>query len=298
MIKIPRIIHYCWISEEPKSKLIQRCIASWKKYCPDWLIVQWNKENILPFENDFIREAYELKKYAFVADYIRIYALLNFGGVYIDSDVELKASLNPFLNHSFFISQTRGKFLHVAPDCFGAEKGHPLLKEIIKYYQNNHFINKDGKLNQLLIGIRIHQFIYQKYKFKLETKITTPIPLPGNGSIYPTYYFEENVKGKPNIANHFILGSWRGKAYLKSKYLADCYISCKSSLNNISVSKKYFEKNDDNNFLFLVISFILTLIWGIISKISNICKEIHSIELNNNLRKPNIFNNNRAKNKF
>ncbi len=168
--------------------------------------------------------------------------MLNFGGVYIDSDVELKASLNPFLNHSFFISQKRDKYLHVAPDCYGAEKGHPLLKEIIKYYQNNHFINKDGKLNQIWIGIRLHQFIYQKYKLKLETKITAPISLPGNGSIYPTYYFEENVKGKPNIANHYILGSWRGKAYLESKYLADCFRSCKSSLNNISKPKKFFFK--------------------------------------------------------
>ena len=83
--KIPHIIHYAWITEIPQSKprLIQRCISSWKKYCPDWLIVQWNLENILPFDNIFIKEAFERKKYAFVSDYIRLFAIENFGGVYL-----------------------------------------------------------------------------------------------------------------------------------------------------------------------------------------------------------------------
>lgn len=275
--KIPHIIHYAWISEypKPKSKLIQRCIASWKKFCPDWLIVQWNTENILPFDNDFIKEAYKLKKYAFVADYIRIYALFHFGGVYIDSDVELKAPLIPFLNHSFFISQTRNKYLHVAPQCFGAEKGHPLLKELIKYYQHNHFINNDGKLNQIFVGIRFYQFIQKIYNIKLATKITTPIALPDNGSIYPTYYFEQETVGKPNIANHFTAGSWRGKAYLESKYLADCFISCKNNLHNTSLPN-----NKNNDFFFLIISFILTIILSIITKIINSYEKIHSIKLN------------------
>ena len=204
---------------------------------------------------------------------------MNFGGVYIDSDVELEAPLYPFLNHSFFISQARDKFLHVSPNCFGAEKGHPLLKELIKYYQNNHFVKKDGKLDEVWVGIRFLQFIFKKYNLKITNKITTPIALPYNGSIYPTYYFEQKIKDKPNIANHHIVGSWRGKAFLETKHLVDCFESCKHRLYNISEQKKIFVRNDDKDFIFLAICFILTLILVIISKIINIYKEIHSNKL-------------------
>ena len=188
---IPHIIHYAWISENPKPNLVKKCIASWKKFSPDWLIVQWTAETIIPFDNIFIKEAYELKKYAFVADYIRVFALYNYGGVYIDSDVELTASLEPFLNHSLFISQTRLNYLHVAPDCYGAQKGHPLLKEILNFYQNHHFIDNKGKLDETWVGIRFYEFIKKLYKITFYNKINNPVLLPNNGSIYPTFYFNK-----------------------------------------------------------------------------------------------------------
>ena len=108
----------------------------------------------------------------------------------------------------------------------------------------------------------------------MATKITTPIALPDNGSIYPTNYFEKETVGKPNIANHFTAGSWRGKAYLESKYLADCFISCKNNLHNTSLPN-----NKNNDFFFLIISFILTIILSIITKIINSYEKIHSIKL-------------------
>ena len=236
---IPHIIHYAWFSENPKTELIKNCIASWKKYSPDWLIIQWTKETLFPFDNDFIKEAYKLKKYAFIADFLRVYALYNYGGVYIDSDVELKSSLTPFLNHSFFISQSRDKWLHVAPDCYGAIKGHPLLKKMLEYYRSNHFIKEDGHLDETWVGIRFTRMIRKLYKISFEEKIKNPIILPNNGSIYPTFYFEQEIKGKPNIANHFCTGSWKGNKYNDEKYLANCYYSCRISLKN----KKHLNKD-------------------------------------------------------
>ena len=202
---IPNIIHYAWFSENPKSDIVKRCISSWKKYSPNWLIIQWTAETILSFDNKFIEEAFKLQKYAFVADYIRVYALYNYGGVYLDSDVELKKSLTPFLNHSFFISQTRGKWLHVAPDCYGAMKGHPLLKEMLDFYRNHHFKDSNGKLDETWVGIRFSQMIKKLYNIEFHNKINSPVLLPNNGSIYPTYYFELEKYGKINFATHYCI---------------------------------------------------------------------------------------------
>lgn len=108
------------------------------------------------------------------------------------------------------------------------------------------------------------------YNIKLETKITEPIALPHNGFIYPTNYFEEKVKDKLNIANHFSVASWNGKSYLETKYLADCYASCKDRLFTNNKINKCISKNSNINinFIILCLSLSLTLIFCI-------CKEVH-----------------------
>ena len=94
------------------------------------------------------------------------------------------------------------KWLHVAPDCYGAMKGHPLLKELLKFYQSHHFKLKDGSLDETWVGVRFSMIIKKLYDVELYTKIKYPIKLPNNGSIYPTFYFEQKKYGKINIANH------------------------------------------------------------------------------------------------
>lgn len=277
---IPHIIHFAWFSENPKTELVKNCIASWKKYSPGWLIVQWTRETLFPFDNDFIKEAYEFKKYAFIADFLRVYALYYYGGVYIDSDVELKSSLSPFLNHSFFISQSRDKWLHVAPDCYGARKGHPLLKKMLEYYRSNHFLKEDGHLDEKWVGIRFTRMIKKLYNISLEVKIKNPIILPNNGSIYPTFYFEQEIQGKPNIANHFCTGSWKGNKYNDEKYLANCYYSCRSSLKDkqfLKQNKKESKNISQNNFLKILILNLSILIIDIILKIYIIFRKKNSI---------------------
>lgn len=260
---IPHIIHYAWFSENPKTDFVKNCISSWKKYSPGWLIVQWTIETIIPFENDFIKEAYENKKYAFVADYLRVFALYNYGGIYLDSDVELTDSLIPFLNHSFFISQTRDKWKHVAPDCYGAAKGNPILKEMLEFYRSHHFIKNDGSFDETWVGIRFSQIIEKLYNIKLYYKIKKPIPLPNNGSIYPTFYFEQKINGKINYANHFCTGSWAGKKYDEGKYLANCYLDCRNNQNKSNIKRIC---HNFLNFYLIFCLFILLLIFDILLK--------------------------------
>lgn len=93
---IPKIIHYCWFGKGKKNRLIKRCIRSWKKRMPDYEIICWNEDNFDYTSVPFVKEAYEQKKWAFVADYVRLYALFHYGGIYLDTDSEVYKSFDFF----------------------------------------------------------------------------------------------------------------------------------------------------------------------------------------------------------
>lgn len=95
MDNIPHVIHYCWFGNNPKPKLVTDCISTWKKYFPDWEIKEWNEDNYNVRAIPYIQEAYEAKKWAFVADYARFDILYQYGGIYLDSDVEFIKPLPP-----------------------------------------------------------------------------------------------------------------------------------------------------------------------------------------------------------
>ena len=86
---IPKIIHYCWFGRNPLTKMAKKCIASWRKYCPDYEIIEWNEDNFDIDYCPYVREAYDAKKWAFVSDVARLYALVKMGGIYMDTDVDL-----------------------------------------------------------------------------------------------------------------------------------------------------------------------------------------------------------------
>ena len=137
---IPKIIHYCWFGGNPLSELAIKCIDSWKKYCPDYEIIQWNETNY-DIKNccDYVREAYDEKKWAFVSDYARLEIIYNNGGVYLDTDVELLRPLDTLLNNRcYFGAETTG---YVATGLgFGAEKNNEIVKRLLDEYDNVHFI--------------------------------------------------------------------------------------------------------------------------------------------------------------
>ncbi|MBR2422169.1 MAG: glycosyl transferase [Oscillospiraceae bacterium] len=100
---IPKIIHYCWFGGNPKPKLAEKCIASWKKHCPGWQIIEWNESNFDVNQNDYTKMCIEQKKYAFLSDYVRLKVVAEQGGVYFDTDVELLRPIDDLLtNEAFF----------------------------------------------------------------------------------------------------------------------------------------------------------------------------------------------------
>ena len=100
---IPKKIHYCWFGRNPKPKLAEKCIASWKKYCPDYEIVEWNEDNFDIGMNAYTRSAYEQKKYAFLTDYARLLIIYEHGGLYFDTDVELIRPIDDLLENRYLL---------------------------------------------------------------------------------------------------------------------------------------------------------------------------------------------------
>lgn len=142
---IPKIIHYCWFGGKPKPADVETYIDSWRRFCPDYEIREWNESNFDVNENAYCKEAYKAKKWAFVSDYARINALYNYGGIYLDTDVEIIQSLDPLLNNRVLMGFENDRMLSTA--TIGAEPHHALLKEILQAYSGRHFINSDGSLD-------------------------------------------------------------------------------------------------------------------------------------------------------
>ena len=128
---IPKKIHYCWFGYGEKTKLVQKCIASWKKYCPDYEIIEWNETNFDVNKNAYTKMCYEQKKYAFLTDYIRLVVIAEYGGIYLDTDVELVRNIDKLLeNRAFFGFETDE---YVATGLgFGAESGNKMIIDIKK----------------------------------------------------------------------------------------------------------------------------------------------------------------------
>lgn len=143
---IPKKIHYCWFGNKPKGKKELKCIESWKKYCPDYEIFEWNETNVDLDMMPFVQQAYQMKKYAFVSDVVRLWALWHHGGIYFDTDVEVVKSFDGLLQYKGFIGFETENYLNTGQGV-GAEKENIIIQEMLDYYRNLSFINYDGKLN-------------------------------------------------------------------------------------------------------------------------------------------------------
>lgn len=162
---IPKVIHYCWFGHNPLPKSARKCIASWRKYLPDYEIKEWNEDNFDVNIIPYTKEAYEAKKYAFVSDYARFWILYHHGGIYFDTDVEVIRSMDEIIARGPFMGREAGAYikdicdvgvlysgsgtgLGVAPGLgLGASSGHGLYKELLDVYANLNFRNNDGTLN-------------------------------------------------------------------------------------------------------------------------------------------------------
>lgn len=142
---IPKIIHYCWFGGNPIPESAQNYIDGWKKYCTGYKIIEWNEKNFDINSIPYVKEAYECKKWAFVTDYVRLYALYNYGGVYMDTDVEVIKPLDSFLGLEAFSG-----FESVNAVPTGIMAGIPKQKaigDLLNAYNDRHFLDKDGKMD-------------------------------------------------------------------------------------------------------------------------------------------------------
>ena len=129
---IPKKIHYVWLGKGPKDERSLKCIESWRKFMPDYEIIEWNEDNFDINYNDFCRQSYDAKKYAFTSDVVRLYALYTEGGIYMDTDVEVYKPLDEFLTEEGFSGFEDINY----PVCatMGAEKGNPVIGLMLNYY--------------------------------------------------------------------------------------------------------------------------------------------------------------------
>lgn len=143
---IPKIIHYCWLSQDAIPGNLQRCIDSWHRLLPDYEFVLWNFDRFPKHQSGWVAQAFDNRKYAFAADYIRLYALYNYGGIYLDMDVEVVQSFNPLLALSTMLCWQKGADgLEVA--TFGTEKGAQWVRHCLDYYEGRSFVQPDGTLD-------------------------------------------------------------------------------------------------------------------------------------------------------
>lgn len=142
---INKTIHYCWFGKNKLPRLALKCIESWKKYCPEYEIIEWNEENFDINANRYVKEAYQAKKWAFVSDYVRLYALVNYGGVYMDTDVEVLCPLNEFLSESGFSGFEAAD--RVPTGIMACEKNHPFFTKLLKDYDHRKFILENGEFD-------------------------------------------------------------------------------------------------------------------------------------------------------
>jgi len=206
---IPKIIHYCWFGNKSKSKFILQCIASWKKFMPDYEILEWNESNIDLKSNSYLNQAYLSKKYAFVSDYVRLQVLYKLGGIYFDTDVEVIKSFDTFLSDNGFIGYESKDFLSTA--VIGAKKSSNWIKTIKDSYNSKNFIKANGSFDE-----KPNVIIFTKYTSSFNKSMNyNPDHII---SIYPIDYFSPKnfSTGILKISNntysiHHFNGSWLSK---------------------------------------------------------------------------------------
>lgn len=144
---IPKTIHYCWFGRGEMPQLALDCIASWHKYMPDWEYKLWNEDNFDINSNDYCREAYQAKKYAFVTDYVRLVALEKEGGLYLDTDVEVFKSFEPLLQFHAFAGFEGSKHQPIGTCVMASEPHGVWVTEQLRDYDARHFIQGDGRFD-------------------------------------------------------------------------------------------------------------------------------------------------------
>lgn len=225
---IPKIIHYSWFSGEEMPAANVQIMDTWKKCLPDYEFKLWDADALKAANLLFANEALSVKKWAFAADAIRAYAVYENGGIWLDGDVAVYQSFNPFLDCRMFIGKENFvEFQHdgmnqnmnmLTAHCFGAEKGHPFLRDCVEYYRDRHFIRSespclpqglryDMRLMPSILSLLAVKYGYRGRVFNVKDMEI----LDKDIHVYPPYYFDapHYHKMEDSVCVHYKFGSWR-----------------------------------------------------------------------------------------
>lgn len=205
---IPKKIHYCWFGGNPLPEDAQKYLESWKKFCPDYEIIRWDEKNFDINQLPYVQEAFKAKKWAFITDYVRLYALYSYGGIYMDTDVEVLKSLDSFLELRAFSGFENEE--NIPTGIMAAEKELPIIKELMGYYNNLHFINEDGTLN-LRTNVEIITEYFEKKGFIGNNKkqVISDFTIFPKDYFCPKDYRTLEIKITPNTYTiHHFASSW------------------------------------------------------------------------------------------
>ena len=246
---IPKIIHYCWLSDDPLPQDINEYIETWRAVLPDYQIKKWDFSVFDKFSSPWVSQAFDNKKFAFAADYIRLYAVYNEGGIYLDSDVEVIKSFDPFLELETMIGWQWNKHgLEIA--TFGAKKKMKWVKQCLDYYEGRNFVNDDGSYNMRPLPLIIES-VLKEYQYELTDVATVEdaLKVKGNNRIpvfdadfFSPKTFDGRILQTANtISIHHFVASWTSPIhkFLRQIVLIIGGYRLKSLLSNL---KKYLQK--------------------------------------------------------
>lgn len=209
---IPKTIHYCWFGRGEKPKLAEKCIASWKKYCPEYEIIEWNEDNFDVDSSPYTKWCYDNKKYAFLSDYARLDVVYRNGGLYFDTDVEIIKPFDDLLNNKAFFGFENE--LNVASGLgFGAEAEHPVLRDMLRIYDD---ISPDASgAYPLIVCPKINTEALLPYGLKLDGALQNLDDI----MILPVEYMNpyDDPNGRLNITKDTYSIHWYSKSWMSKK---------------------------------------------------------------------------------
>lgn len=206
-----KTIHYCWFGRGEKPALVLKCIESWKKYLPDFTIVEWNEDSFDVSCVSYVKQAYESKKYAFVSDYVRFWVLYNYGGLYLDTDVEIIKPFGDLLLDEAFAGLETEDFSAPGLVLWCKNRGNSILHEMLETYSTVNFLKDDGTMNTLTVCVYFTA-VLKKYGFvKGNMKQQC-----GSFTVYPIDYFcpFDDLTGLLKITENTVSIHWYHKTWM------------------------------------------------------------------------------------